>query len=204
MTASLARPSLGDPVTETVRFNAPLFRALVERLATDERCVVLDLGAARTQTVALFGRYRCRLDIADLADGLQRLDAETDAETLHVAIEAMLPTANGEALDAVLCWDLLNYLDRRTLTALMSRIAARTKPGTLVHMLIVYAATHMPQQPGRIVPQADLSLVDNAVGQHARKAPRYTPADLTDCLRGFSMERAMLLGNGMQEILFRV
>ena len=34
----------------------------------------------------------------------------------------------------------------------MSRVAARTRPGTLVHALIVYAETHMPERPGHFAP----------------------------------------------------
>jgi len=40
---------------EPVGFNAPLFRTLVEKLGPNRRWVVLDLGAACTQTIALFG-----------------------------------------------------------------------------------------------------------------------------------------------------
>jgi len=199
-----AWPVARETVAKPVRFNAPLFRSLMQRLDTGERCIVLDLGTARTQTVSLFGRYGCRLDIADLLDGVERLNAEPDPQRLQDEAEALLPVPHAEAADAVLCWDILNYLDRPALTALMSRVAARARPGTLVHMLIVYADTHMPARPGHIVPQEDHSLLDIAVARSEREAPRYTPCDLTDCLHGYSLERAVLLTNGMQEMLFRL
>ncbi len=198
------RPVGRETIAKPIRFNAPLFRSLVQRLDTGERCVVLDLGAARTQTVSLFGRYGCRLDIADLIDGVEQLNAEPDPECLQDRAEALLPVPHAEAADAVLCWDILNYLDRPALTALMSRVAARSRPGTLVHMLIVYAETHMPACPGHIVPQEDHSLLDVAVSRGEREAPRYTPCDLTDCLHGYALERAVLLTNGLQEMLFRL
>lgn len=204
MTTSLARSNAREAIVEPVRFNAPLFRSLVERLDSDERCVVLDLGAARAQTIELFGRYRCRLDIADLTDGVDELNAETESDRLYAAAERMLPVPHGEEADAVLCWDIPNYLGRPALSALMSCIAERTRAGGLVHMLIIYSETHMPERPGHFVPQQDQSLLDVSIDRHVRKAPRYAPTDLTDCLPAFSMERAMLLSNGMQEILFRV
>jgi len=197
---SVARELVGEPV----QFNAPLFKSLIDHLATDKRCVVLDLGPAHTQTVELFSRYRCRLDIADLGDDVGQLNNETEPDRLRELAEWLLPTAHAEAADAVLCWDIFNYLDRPALTALMSRVAARAGPGTLVHALIVYADTHMPERPGHFVPQEDLSLLDVAVRHHEREAPRYAPTDLTDCLHAYTMERAMLLSNGMQEMLFRV
>lgn len=201
---AVAQSVAKDMNVEPVHFNAPLFKSLIEHLDTDKRCVVLDLGMAHTQTVELFSRYRCRLDIADLTDAVDTLNTVSEPEVLRERAEALLPTPHAEAADAVLCWDIFNYLDRPALTALMSRVAARTRPGTLVHTLIVYAETHMPERPGHFVPQEDLSLLDGSVRRHEREAPRYAPTELTDCLHAYSMERAMLLTNGMQEILFRV
>lgn len=189
---------------EPGRFKVPLFQTLLDRLDTGRRCVVLDLGMAHTQTVALFGRYRCRLDIADVVDGLCGLNAETDPRLQLQAAEALLPTAHPEPADAVLCWDILNYLDRPAIKALMARVAARSRPGTLVHTLIVYAETRMPATAGHFIPQEDNSLLDVAVHHDERPAPRYAPTDLTDCMPGFKLDRAMLLSNGMQEILFRI
>jgi hypothetical protein len=40
--------------------------------------------------------------------------------------------------------------------------------------------------------------------QPTRNAPRYTPEDLSQCMPRYSVERARLLRNGMQEYLFRL
>lgn len=186
------------------KFNAPLFRSLIEQLEEDRRWIIMDLGAAHTQTISLFGNYRCRLEIADLTDDLDVLSNPDEDTCLDDAAEALLPRRHNEPVDVVLCWDLLNYLDRPALSAVMSRVAARSSRGTLVHALIVYSETHMPQRPGHYVPQSDLSLVDLTAHAHDRPAPRYSPDDLTRCLPDYSIERAMLLGNGMQEFLFRL
>ena len=203
MIGANARSAIGALDANSAGFNAPLFNSLVHRLDTGARCVVLDLGAARTQTVSLFSRYRCRLDIADLIDGVEQLNDEPDPKRLRDAVEALLPTPHVEAADAVLCWDILNYLERPALTALMSGVAARTRPGTLVHALIVYSDTRMSARPGQIVPLEDNSLMDIAASRSEREAPRYATSDLTSCMQGYALERAMLLSNGMQEMLFR-
>ena len=187
-----------------VKFNAPLFRSLVVNLPARDRWVVLDLGAARTQTVSLFGQYHCRLDIADLANEVDALNACSEPQLARNAVDALLPSCKGETTDLVLCWDIMNYLERAALNAVMSRIAARSRSGTLVHALIFYSHTHMPMQPGCFVPQEDNYLLDVATPHGERPATRYTPDDLKQCLAGFSIERAMLLSNGMQEFLFRL
>jgi hypothetical protein len=183
--------------------NAPLFRGLMERMQDDRRRVVLDLGPARPETVALLGRYRCRLDIADLADGLETLNSATEPEAMRAALDAALPRRRAEPTDVVLCWDLLNYLERPAIRGLMAEILGRLAPGALVHALIAYSTPRMPMRPARIVPAEDHRLWVVPAGADERAAPRYSPDDLARCMPGYIVERAMLLKNGMQEFLFR-
>ena len=192
------------PAPEPDALNAPLFRGVVETLRAGGRSVVLDLGPACPETVALLTEFRCRLDIADLADGLDTLDAEDDRERLAALAETLLPPRRQEATDLVLCWDTLNYLKPAALTALMDCVATRSRRGTLVHFLVVYSATRMPGRPGRFAPQADGRLKHVPGGGGERAAPRYTPEDLGRCLRGYTVEGARLLQNGMQEFLYRL
>jgi hypothetical protein len=204
MADPLKRPEQPAQAPQHTPLNAPLFRTLLERLGEDRRAIVLDLGSARTETIALFGRFRCRLDIADLTAGLARLGEDAAPDELRAATEALLPAPRQEPADVVLCWDLLNYLTRPALEAVMACVAARAQPGTLVHALIAYAATRMPTRPNRIVALDDQHLSFTPVTAETRPAPRYTPEDLTGCMPDYEMVRGMLLRNGMQEFLFRL
>lgn len=192
------------PAAEPAPVNAPLFRRLVASLSDERRAVILDLGAVRPETVALLTPFRCRLEIADLADGLAGLDAETDWNLLRDLAEALLPPARREPTDIVLCWDLLNYLQRPALSALAERLADRMRPGGFAHALIAYSGTTMPAQPSQFAPLADGRLIETVTTSAVKNAPRYSPEDLGKCMRGFHSESAMLLRNGMQEFLFRV
>jgi hypothetical protein len=207
MAAEVARPlSYGrvrDATPEVAALNAPLFRGLIEGMRDDRRRVILDLGPARPETVALFGAGRCRLEIADIAPELEALNAETDAGRLQEAAEALLPPRRTEAVDLVFCWDLLNYLARPALSALARALAERLRPGSLLHALIVSARPQMASTPGLIVPGVDDVLLHFPAPGELRSAPRYTPEDLGRCLPGYAVERVMLLKNGMQEYLFR-
>jgi hypothetical protein len=188
---------------ELAPVNAPLFRRLVESLSEEQRSVVLDLGSVRAETVALLTPFRCRLEIGDLAGGLAALDEEPDRDLRREKAEALLPPARQEPTDIVLCWDLLNYLQRPAIATLMECIAARMRPGAFAHALIVYSGTTMPARPSHFAPLADGRLIETVTTEVPRKAPRYSPEDLGKCMRGFRAESAMLLKNGMQEFLFR-
>ena len=186
----------------TVR--APLFSSLMQRMADGERWVVLDLGPARNETIALLGQFRCRLDIADLTADLERLDPALEPAALRERVHSLLPNRSIEAADIVLCWDLCNYLTRPVLAAVLGEVAARLKPRASGHALVAYSQPDVPDRPGRIFPRDAERLVNPPVaGRASRRAIRHLPADLTACVPGLAIERAVLLANGMQEYLLR-
>ena len=187
------------------RVNVLLFRSLIKQLSEDQRCVILNLGAALPQTIDLVTPYRCRMDIANLADSIDTVNAPADSEEPDRFIErvdALLPAHSGELTDAVFCWDFLNYLNRDVLTKLMSVIASRCRQGALLHALIAYSHPLMQEVPGRFAPLDEGHLLSLTNATPSRLSPRYSTDDLRACMTDFSVERVRLLGNGMQEYLF--
>lgn len=199
--AATARAAFEQPATLKV----PLFRSLIERMDPERRCVVLDLGAAQNELLGLLTGYRCRIDIADIADGaIDALNDEPEHERLEAVAEHWLPPRHAEPADLILCWDLLNYLVKPAMSALMSRVAARARPGAVAHALIAYSARTMPAKPARYVPADDAHLVNRAPAGPERDAPRYSPEDLKLAMPEFKTERGVLLANGMQEFLLKI
>lgn len=187
--------------------HAPLFQYLMAGLETREEQAVLDLGAASTEMLALLGRYRCRVEIVDLAyfGGIDALNAAEPGPALVEVANALLPGGRpGSAIDLVYCWDLPNYLSLNALAALMDAIGRRARPGALAHALICYSDRDMPEQPGRYVPTEDGALFDRSAPAARVAAPRYSPEELGQSMGRFTIDRARLLGNGMQEFLFRL
>ncbi|WP_376695713.1 hypothetical protein [Wenzhouxiangella sp. EGI_FJ10305] len=204
MSSNAAGP-LEDSGPEPIR--APLFSKAVEAFEDDRRHVVLDLGRAREGTVALFSAYRCRLDIVDLPahlGALPNVDEEGGSEAVERWLDGLLPPSQGETVDLVLCWNLLNYLPASVIEALGRRLAERASPQARLHALIEYRATRMPAAPVSFAPVGLELLDDPPEGDPAAiPAPRYTPKELEKRLPGFTSEKTMLLGNGMQEYLYR-
>lgn len=204
MNSTAARPLEGGG-PEPIR--APLFAMAVEAFEDDRRHVVLDLGRARAGTVDLFGRYRCRLDVVDLPGRLAELPDVEDEEGPQAVerwLDGLLPPAHGETVDLVLCWNLLNYLPAAVIEALGRRLAERASPRARLHALIEYRATRMPAVPASFAPVGLELLADpDEAALEAIPAPRYSPKELEKRLPGFSSEKTMLLGNGMQEYLYR-
>lgn len=207
MTASLRRARSRVPPDSPAALRAPLFQNLVAGLDATRRHVILDLGAASTAMLALLGRSRCRVEIADLAHfgGIDHLNRAKPGPAITEAAESVLPERLTDgAIDLVFCWDLPNYLTLDALSGLMDAIRRRASPGALAHALIFYADRDMNEQPGRFVPTANGELIDRGAPGTALAAPRYSHEDLGKNMGGFMIDRARLLSNGMQEFLFRL
>ncbi len=207
MAVSLRRANTAASPNAPAAFHAPLFGELASALEPSDRHVILDLGAASTGMLALLGRSRSRVEIADVAfsGGIERLNALEPGPDLTSAADALLPDpAPGNEFDLVFCWDLPNYLTLDALSALMDAIGRRARPRALAHALIVYAEREMSEQPGRFVPTADGELIDRNARQASIAAPRYSPEELGKSMGQFVLDRARLLSNGMQEFVFQL
>ena len=134
--AALATP-VGDSIEQINSFKAPLLNRILDNPEDPERrSVILDLGSA---SQALFDRLSttrpCRIEVADLVnDGglseLDRIDSLDDADDSDARDPArileLLPPANEERLDLILCWDLPNYLTLGSLKRLIDSISGRS------------------------------------------------------------------------------
>ena len=206
MLTSLRRPGAEAAPARPAPFHAPLFHDVVSRLRADERHIVLDLGTASTAMLALLGQSRCRVDIADLAHfgGVDRLN-RSESGSAELRAGAQLPSrSSADPIDLVFCWDLPNYLTLNALSALMAAIRERACPGAVAHALIAYSDRDMNERPGCYVPTPEGELADINIPGSTIAAPRYSPEDLAKHMAGFEIDRARLLGNGMQEFLFRL
>ncbi len=191
-----ADPLLGAPGA----IRAPLLAALLDRGGSSRRRVIADLGTLQPGMLDALSQSRTRLVVADLPG--RRAENEDDWDRL----DAALPRRHWrEPLAAVLCWDLLNYLDAGRLAALAEALRERAAPDCRVHALIHYSALEMPGAPGqiRIDPNLDLR-IPSLADTRPIATPRYTPKALEKAMPALVVERTMLLGNGMQEFTFRV
>ena len=197
-------PAAAKPSSAPEGLSAPLFHSLVKRLQSGARFVVLDLGTVHSATIRELGKFRCRLEFVELADGLDSLNGEIDPRRIRQQADALLPPRRPEPTDIVLCWDLINYLNQPALTAVMECIALRCKRGALAHGLVYYSAKSMPQRPSTFIPVDDQHIIQHLNPGLERPAPRYSPEDLARCMPRYSVERGRLLRNGMQEFLFKL
>ena len=191
--------------------SAPLFHSLVDRLGDGGRFVVLDLAAAKPATVRLLSQFRCRYEVAELADSVDLLNTaafvrvedgperddyiEVESRVLADVRALGIPAPRVFAVDASrqrvpFAWQV------------MECIASRGRRCTLVHALLYCAARRMPERPSSFLPVDDQRIEIMPPSDAQRDAPRYSPEDLASCMPRYAVDRARLLRNGMQEYLF--
>lgn len=182
----------------------PLFEQLIAGLDPDRRHVILDLGAARAGTIDLFSALRCRLDILDLNAALPELFKFADPDDRQRLLVGLMPRYEPEPANLVLTWNLLNYLTADDIRSLAELLTPSLAPDVRVHALIEYSSPLMPVTPGHWIPDSHARLHADQVDLEQVDSPRYSMRALERLMPQLEAERSVLLGNGLQEHLFRL
>jgi len=196
---SRPRAALG-PAAGTGHRSQSLKR-LLDSLAPESRPAVLDLGAPLASHLRLLSGLGCRVRIADLHRSLCAESLESrQPEAMGALFERLLPLAPDEQFDALLAWDVLDYLRPDQVQALMARLTPAFRPEALA-LVLVSTRRQIPARPQRYRIVDRETLAYDGPQQPVRACPRYTQGDLARMLPGFSVRCSLLLRNGVQEYL---
>ena len=90
--------------------------------------LLLDLGPVVGSNVTFFGeQLGCRLRVEDLAKDIDRHVKDNTVEQLPEFFTKRFKEAPG-TVDGILCWDLLDYLDRPAAQALATALSSLLRP----------------------------------------------------------------------------
>ncbi len=181
-------------------------RALLDGLHPETRPSVLDLWPPLAGNVKYLTALSCRVRVADLHRSLcaEPLEARR-AEAMPALLERLLPLEPEDRYDAVLAWDVFDYMRIEQVKPLMSRLVPRLRP----HAQVLVLASMQPQIPAvplrhRIVDRDHLE--SEAAGRDSghdvmRPGPRYRQADFVRMMPTLTVRRCYLLRNGIKEYL---
>ncbi len=181
-------------------------RALLDGLHLETRPSVLDLGPPLAGNVKFFTALSCRVRVVDLHRSLCAEPIESRrAEAMPALLEQLLPLSPDDRYDAVLAWDVFDYMRIDQVKPLMARIVPRLRP----HAQVLVLASMQSQIPAvplryRIVDRDHLdSEAPGREADHAvmRPCPRYRQSDLVHMMPTLTVRRCYLLRNGVKEYL---
>jgi hypothetical protein len=164
--------------------------------------VLLDLGPVVGSNVSFFGeQLGCKIFVEDIFADLDRHVRGGKVETLPAFLKTRFTQADA-SVDGVLCWDLIDYLDKPAAQALAEQLTRMLRPeGTLLG----FFGTAQPRETR----YTKYIIADEATLRHrSYKAARGRQAillnrDIIRLFSGLRVSDSFLLQNNLREILFR-
>lgn len=130
-------------VTQVTEASYPTqaLQKFLRRLNGVDNPLILDLGPVVGSNVTFFGEHLgCRIRVEDIADDLDRHVKDGKLEELAAFFAGRFTQAAG-SVDGILCWDILDYLDRPAAQALATSLCRLLKPDGCLLGLFSTAAT---------------------------------------------------------------
>jgi hypothetical protein len=188
---------VGDPI-----FATKALRKFLTSLTSRESPVLLDLGPVVGSNVGFFGeQLGCKIFVEDIFADVDRHVRGGKLEGLTDFLKKRFPQPDG-SVDGILCWDLLDYLDRASAQAVADQLTRVLRPEGA---LLGFFGTAQPPD----IRYTKYIIVDEVNLKH-RSYPaargRQTVLLNRDIIRLFGRLRvsdSFLLQNNLREILFR-
>ena len=200
------RKAVATPVSRR-EGSAPVFptkalRKFLTSLTQQESPVLLDLGPVVGANVSFFGeQLGCKIFVEDIFADLDRHVRGGKMDALPAFLKTRFPQADG-TVDGVLCWDLIDYLDRPAAQALADQLTRMVRPDGA---LLGFFGTAQPRETRytKYVVVNEVNLRHRSY-QAARGRQAILPnRDIIRLFSGMRVSDSFLLQNNLREILFR-
>jgi hypothetical protein len=203
----ITRRAESEPGPASTPRDEPVFatkalRKFVACLASRESPILLDLGAVVGSNVSFFGdQLGCKMFVENIYDDLERHIAASRVEAFPDFLKTRF-SGRVQSVDGILCWDLIDYLDRRSAIALTEQLSGLLRPeGALLGFFGTAQARDRSYSKYVVVDGVNMK-------QRAYPATRgrQTVLQNRDIIRLFPSLRvsdSFLLQNSLREILFR-
>jgi hypothetical protein len=177
-------------------------KELLDSLRPESRNTVLDLGPPLAGNIEFLSNLSCRVRIADLHRSLCAESIENRrAEAMGATLERLLPIAPDERFDAMLAWDVFDYLRPDQVSCLMSRLTGACREEALV-LVLASTRRQIPAAPLRHRILDRERMASDGPLEPQRPGPCHGQTDLRRMMPGFSVRHSVLLRSGVQEYLF--
>jgi SAM-dependent methyltransferase len=162
---------------------------------------VVDLGPVVGANVAFLGeRIGCKIHVEDLYADLDRHAGEGILDRLAEFLEGRLAFAEAST-DAVLCWDVFDYLEPAPAGVLASRVIRILRPGGA--LLAFFSGGVDDGCYTKYVIEGDASLRLRGYPGACHRERVWLNREITNLFAGLELFGSVLLKSGVREVLFR-
>jgi len=174
-------------------------------LSSRSQPVLLDLGPVVGSNVSFFGEeLGCKIIVEDLSKDIDRHIRDGLLDQFPAFLSKRFPQESG-SVDGILCWDVFDYLDKKSAKALADQLVRVLRPDGV---LMAFFATAVPQ-PGFKPEYTRHVVVDKQSLQHraypaARPKQRPLPnREIQLLFEPLRIVEQFLLKTNLREILLR-
>jgi SAM-dependent methyltransferase len=167
--------------------------------------ILVDLGPVVGPNVTFFGeKLGCKIAVEDVSNDIDRHARDGTLADLSAFFSRRFPQESS-SVDGILCWDVFDYLDKRSAPALAAQLIRLLRPGGV---LLALFGTQEPK-PGDRVGFTRHIVVDHATLQHrpydgALAKQRPLPnRDIQRMFEPLRISEQFLLKTNMREVLLR-
>ena len=175
-------------------------------LSSRPQPMLLDLGPVVGQNVTFFGeQLGCKIFVENLYKDIDRHVKEGKLDELPAFFAKRFPQDDA-SVDGILCWDVLDYLERPAAQAVAKQLVRIVRPEGAV---LAFFAAAAPPQPPKHPEYTKFVVVDEASLQHrpysaAREKQRpLLNRDIEKMFEPMRVTEQFLLKHNTREVLLR-
>jgi hypothetical protein len=187
----------GDPV-----FGTKALPKFLSCLTSRQSPVLLDLGPVVGSNVSFFGeQLGCKIFVEDIFADVDRHVREAKLEALPAFLHKRFTQHTG-TIDGILCWDLIDYLDKAAAQALAIELTRILRPDGA---LLGFFGTAQPRDTRytKFIIVDDVNLKHRTYPAARGRQAILLNRDIIRLFSGLRVSDSFLLQNNLREILFR-
>ena len=201
------RPDHG-PVDNTaarvadLAFSTKALRKFLTILSTREGPTLLDLGPVVGANITFFGeQFGCKVLVEDVSLEIERHARAEQLEAFPAFLSKQFPQADG-SIDGILCWDVMDHLDRPAAQALADQLTRLLKPEGA---LLAFFGTAQPHDAHytRYLIVDDTSMRCRPYTATRERQSVLVNREVIRLFERLRVSDSFLLQNHLREILFR-
>jgi hypothetical protein len=188
---------MGDPV-----FSTKALRKFLASLTSRESPVLLDLGPVVGSNVSFFGeQLGCKIFVEDIFADLDRHIREGKIDVLPAFLRTRFPQVEG-TVDGILCWDLVDYLDKASAQALAGQLTRVLRLDGALLGFFANGQTRDTRYTKYIIAN-EVTLKHRTYPALQGRRAVLPNRDIIRLFSGLRVSDSFLLQNNLREILFR-
>jgi hypothetical protein len=201
------RPDSDVPASPSVSAEDPIFatkalRKFLTSLTSRESPALLDLGPVVGSNVSFFGeQLGCKIFVEDIFADLDRHLRTGTLDALPAFLKKRFPQEGG-SVDGILCWDLIDFMDRPAAHVLAHEL---TRLLRLDGALLAFFANTPPRDTRytKYVIVDEENLKHRSYASARGRQPILLNRDISRLFSGLRVSDSYLLKNNLREMLFR-